>query len=150
MPVVLIFWKLVTSSLYNISITQTSIGGQASDLVYSAIFDSGTSFTYLNDPAYTLIAESVSSFSSESWYLLDFLPFVYLLLVLFLQFNNMVKETRHSSTEVPFDYCYDIRSFISAQILPFSCALCSVILQALTSNLNAVLIKLSRKFPQWL
>lgn len=69
------------SSLYNISITQTSIGGQASDLVYSAIFDSGTSFTYLNDPAYTLIAES---------------------------FNNMVNETRRSTTEVPFDYCYDI------------------------------------------
>lgn len=69
------------SSLYNISITQTSIGGQASDLVYSAIFDSGTSFTYLNDPAYTLIAES---------------------------FNKLVKETRRSSTEVPFDYCYDI------------------------------------------
>ncbi|KAJ6305133.1 hypothetical protein OIU78_020638 [Salix suchowensis] len=73
--------KLVTSSLYNISIAQTIIGGQAGDLVYSAIFDSGTSFTYLNDPAYTLIAES---------------------------FNKLVKETRHSSTDLPFDYCYDM------------------------------------------
>ncbi|KAJ6398285.1 hypothetical protein OIU77_019145 [Salix suchowensis] len=70
-----------SSSLYNISIAQTIIGGQAGDLVYSAVFDSGTSFTYLNDPAYTLIAET---------------------------FNNLVKETRHSSTDLPFDYCYDM------------------------------------------
>ncbi|KAJ6736879.1 ASPARTYL PROTEASES [Salix viminalis] len=70
-----------SSSLYNISIAQTIIGGQAGDLVYSAIFDSGTSFTYLNDPAYTFIAET---------------------------FNKLVKETRHSSTDLPFDYCYDM------------------------------------------
>ncbi|KAJ6682271.1 ASPARTYL PROTEASE FAMILY PROTEIN 1 [Salix koriyanagi] len=70
-----------SSLLYNISIAQTIIGGQAGDLVYSAIFDSGTSFTYLNDPAYTLIAKN---------------------------FNKLVKEMRHSSTDLPFDYCYDI------------------------------------------
>lgn len=44
-----------------------------------------------------------------------------LLLVLFLQFNNMVNETRHSSTEVPFDYCYDIRSFIRTNSPVFVC-----------------------------
>ncbi|MBA0734903.1 hypothetical protein Gogos_018792, partial [Gossypium gossypioides] len=43
---------------YNISITQISVGGKTGDLEFDAIFDSGTSFTYLNDPAYTLISET--------------------------------------------------------------------------------------------
>jgi hypothetical protein len=33
------------------------------DLEFSAIFDTGTSFTYLADPAYTDITESVSKLS---------------------------------------------------------------------------------------
>ncbi|KAK9037936.1 hypothetical protein V6N11_022834 [Hibiscus sabdariffa] len=43
---------------YNVSVTQIKVGGNAGDLEFNAIFDSGTSFTYLNDPAYTLISES--------------------------------------------------------------------------------------------
>jgi hypothetical protein len=53
-----------THPTYNISITKLNVGGRDADLEFSAIFDSGTSFTYLNDPAYTLITTSVSIFRS--------------------------------------------------------------------------------------
>ncbi|CAL5197452.1 unnamed protein product [Lathyrus oleraceus] len=70
---------------YNITITQIIVGGYAADHEFHAIFDSGTSFTYLNDPAYTLISK---------------------------KFNSLVKAVRHSplspDSELPFEYCYDI------------------------------------------
>lgn len=113
--------KLVTSSIYNISVTKISVGGTDADLEFTAVFDSGTSFTYLNDPAYSLISESVSSFSNLPLYLLEFkvLLFAYLLLMVFLQFNNLVTEKRHSSTSnIPFEYCYDIRSIICSEKPP--------------------------------
>ncbi|KAF8011410.1 hypothetical protein BT93_J1888 [Corymbia citriodora subsp. variegata] len=67
---------------YNITLTQINVGGTAQDVEFSAIFDSGTSFTYLNDPAYTFIGET---------------------------FNSMAKEKRHSSdSSIPFEYCYDL------------------------------------------
>ncbi|XVF59833.1 hypothetical protein PTKIN_Ptkin07bG0307200 [Pterospermum kingtungense] len=70
---------------YNVSITQINVGGKAGDLVFNAIFDSGTSFTYLNDPAYTLISES---------------------------FNTSAQGKRHviNSSDFPFEYCYEISS----------------------------------------
>lgn len=49
------------SPTYNISITQINVGGNVSNLEFDAIFDSGTSFTYLNDPAYSLISDKVST-----------------------------------------------------------------------------------------
>ncbi|MBA0581635.1 hypothetical protein Gorai_023810, partial [Gossypium raimondii] len=69
---------------YNISITQISVGGKTGDLEFDAVFDSGTSFTYLNDPAYTLISET---------------------------FNNLALDKRHTSKstdDLPFEYCYDL------------------------------------------
>ncbi|PPD96844.1 hypothetical protein GOBAR_DD06112 [Gossypium barbadense] len=68
---------------YNVSITQVNVGGNTADLDFNAIFDSGTSFTYLNDPAYTLISEN---------------------------FNNFATEKRHTSNSsgLPFEYCYDL------------------------------------------
>ncbi|XVF62229.1 hypothetical protein PTKIN_Ptkin08bG0200600 [Pterospermum kingtungense] len=73
-----------THPTYNVSITQISVGGNAGDLDFNAIFDSGTSFTYLNDPAYTLISES---------------------------FNNLAIEKRYSnSSDLPFEYCYQLSS----------------------------------------
>ncbi|KAF7129898.1 hypothetical protein RHSIM_Rhsim10G0206700 [Rhododendron simsii] len=67
---------------YNVTVTQVSVGDNVTDISFSAIFDSGTSFTYLNDPAYTMISES---------------------------FNSQAKETRHSSnSQIPFEYCYDL------------------------------------------
>ncbi|KAH7519886.1 aspartyl protease family protein 1 isoform X1 [Ziziphus jujuba] len=67
---------------YNITITQITVGGNSADLEFYAIYDSGTSYTYLNDPAYTQITES---------------------------FNMRIKEKRHSNnSDVPFEYCYDL------------------------------------------
>ncbi|KAI4327779.1 hypothetical protein L6164_020202 [Bauhinia variegata] len=67
---------------YNITVTQVIVGGNAADLEFHAIFDTGTSFTYLNDPAYTLFGQS---------------------------FNSMIKEQRHTSdSALPFEYCYDL------------------------------------------
>lgn len=70
---------------YNITITQIIVGDSVADLEFHAIFDSGTSFTYINDPAYTLLGE---------------------------KFNSLVKANRHSSqspdSNIPFEYCYDI------------------------------------------
>ncbi|XP_044496005.1 aspartyl protease family protein 1-like [Mangifera indica] len=70
---------------YNITITNIVVGGSAADLEFTAIFDSGTSFTYLNDPAYTQISES---------------------------FNNMAQEKRFTTqtSDLPFDYCYVLSS----------------------------------------
>lgn len=67
---------------YNITLTQITVGDTAQDVEFSAIFDSGTSFTYLNDPAYTFIGET---------------------------FNSLAQEKRHSSdSSIPFEYCYDL------------------------------------------
>ncbi|KAL2348645.1 hypothetical protein Fmac_002645 [Flemingia macrophylla] len=69
---------------YNITVTQIILGENAADVEFNAIFDSGTSFTYLNDPAYTQIANS---------------------------FGATVKLQRHSSSvsdDLPFEYCYDL------------------------------------------
>ncbi|WCJ32715.1 Eukaryotic aspartyl protease family protein [Euphorbia peplus] len=74
-----------THPTYNISITNINVGGSNAALEFYAIFDSGTSFTYLNDPAYTLITET---------------------------FNNKAKTKRYSSASastsgLPFEYCYE-------------------------------------------
>lgn len=67
---------------YNISITQITVGKNVTDLSFTAIFDSGTSFTYLNDPAYSVITEG---------------------------FNSQAKEKRHPpDSQIPFEYCYDL------------------------------------------
>ncbi|QCD91148.1 aspartyl protease family protein 1-like [Vigna unguiculata] len=73
---------------YNVTVSQINLGGNVADTEFHAIFDSGTSFTYLNDPAYTQITNS---------------------------FNSVVKLQRHSSSssssdELPFEYCYDLSS----------------------------------------
>ncbi|XP_059645302.1 aspartyl protease family protein 1-like isoform X2 [Cornus florida] len=67
---------------YNISMTQILVGESVINLNFSAIFDSGTSFTYLNDPAYTAISES---------------------------FNSQAQQKRLSSdSRIPFEYCYEL------------------------------------------
>lgn len=48
------------SQTYNISLTGITVGNKNVDVDFTAIFDSGTSFTYLNDPAYKVITENVS------------------------------------------------------------------------------------------
>ncbi|KAH7848268.1 hypothetical protein Vadar_000342 [Vaccinium darrowii] len=67
---------------YNVTVTKVSVGNNVTNISFSALFDSGTSFTNLNDPAYTIISE---------------------------MFDSQAKETRHSSSDsqIPFEYCYD-------------------------------------------
>lgn len=77
---------------YNVTVTQVSVGDNVTDISFSTIFDSGTSFTNLNDPAYTMISES---------------------------FNSQAKETRHSSnSQIPFEYCYDLSANQSSFEIP--------------------------------
>ncbi|XP_073005150.1 aspartyl protease family protein 1-like [Typha latifolia] len=67
---------------YNISITGARVGNSSISAEFSAIVDSGTSFTYLTDPVYTQLTDS---------------------------FNSQVQESRHESdSSIPFDYCYDL------------------------------------------
>ncbi|XP_041016833.1 aspartyl protease family protein 1-like isoform X1 [Juglans microcarpa x Juglans regia] len=77
---------------YNISITRITVGSNSSELEFSAIFDSGTAFTHLSDPAYTFISES---------------------------FNSKVEEKRNSPDSViPFEYCYELRANQSTFKIP--------------------------------
>ncbi|CAK9180227.1 unnamed protein product [Ilex paraguariensis] len=77
-----IFLNPTTSPTYNISVTQITVEKNVTDLNFNAIFDSGTSFTYLNDPIYTVISE---------------------------KFNSATKDKRHPpDSSLPFEYCYDL------------------------------------------
>ncbi|KAL8553776.1 hypothetical protein ACS0TY_002167 [Phlomoides rotata] len=65
---------------YNVTVTQIALEKNVTDLEFSVIFDSGTSFTYLTDPSYSVIAEG---------------------------FNSQVTEPRYQpETRIIFDYCY--------------------------------------------
>ncbi|KAE9450287.1 hypothetical protein C3L33_17817, partial [Rhododendron williamsianum] len=46
------------SQTYNITVSQARVGTTLVDLDLTALFDSGTSFTYLVDPAYSWFSES--------------------------------------------------------------------------------------------
>ncbi|XP_059623429.1 aspartyl protease family protein 1-like [Cornus florida] len=67
---------------YNISVTQIIMENKTTNLSFDAIFDSGTSFTYLNNPAYAEISES---------------------------FNSYIRDKRDTSnSSLPFEYCYEL------------------------------------------
>ncbi|KAM3392745.1 hypothetical protein ACQJBY_013742 [Aegilops geniculata] len=69
---------------YAITITGIVVGNNLMDLEVSTIFDTGTSFTYLADPAYTYITDG---------------------------FHNQVQANRHAAdSRIPFEYCYDLSS----------------------------------------
>ncbi|PNT60757.1 hypothetical protein BRADI_5g04050v3 [Brachypodium distachyon] len=69
---------------YAITITGITVGTEPMDLEFSTIFDTGTTFTYLADPAYTYITQS---------------------------FHTQVRANRHAAdTRIPFEYCYDLSS----------------------------------------
>ncbi|KAJ1693053.1 hypothetical protein LUZ63_009751 [Rhynchospora breviuscula] len=81
------------ADLYNISLTGFSVGNSSYTSSFSAIVDSGTSFTYLADPMYTDI---VTSFTSQ------------------------VEETRGSelSAAASFEYCYLLSSGQTSAKIP--------------------------------
>lgn len=67
---------------YNISITTINVGDKSLPVEFTAVVDSGTSFTYLNDPAYTELATN---------------------------FNSQIREKRANlSDSLPFEYCYGL------------------------------------------
>ncbi|KAK4393891.1 Aspartyl protease family protein 1 [Sesamum angolense] len=46
---------------YNVNVTQVRVGTTVLDYEFTALFDSGTSFTYLVDPFYTMLSDSFKS-----------------------------------------------------------------------------------------
>ncbi|KAJ1256026.1 hypothetical protein BS78_K104300 [Paspalum vaginatum] len=69
---------------YAITINGVTIGNNPTDLDFIAIFDTGTSFTYLADPAYSYITQS---------------------------FHAQVQANRHAAdSRIPFEFCYDLSS----------------------------------------
>ncbi|CAN6205181.1 unnamed protein product [Urochloa humidicola] len=69
---------------YNISITGAMVGSKSIDAKFSAIVDSGTSFTALSDPMYTEITSS---------------------------FNSQVQDKPSQlNSSLPFEFCYSVSS----------------------------------------
>ncbi|KAM7516098.1 hypothetical protein LguiA_005681 [Lonicera macranthoides] len=77
---------------YNISVTQVRVGTTLVDLDFTALFDSGTSFTYLIDTVYTRLTESFHSQARDKQ-----LP---------------------SDPRIPFEYCYDMSSESNTSLIP--------------------------------
>ncbi|KAJ4913855.1 hypothetical protein Rs2_08476 [Raphanus sativus] len=77
---------------YNITVTRVRVGTTLIDDEFTALFDTGTSFTYLVDPMYTSVSES---------------------------FHSQAQDKRHSpDPRIPFDYCYDMSSEANASLIP--------------------------------
>ncbi|KAF5190752.1 aspartyl protease family protein 1-like [Thalictrum thalictroides] len=77
---------------YNITVTQIRVGSSLIDTQFSALFDSGTSFTYMLDPVYTQLSES---------------------------FNLHTQDSRlHFDTRLPFEYCYKMSSDANSSLIP--------------------------------
>lgn len=76
---------------------------------FTALFDSGTSFTYLVDPTYSRLSKSVSDkicFHVARSYL----KIKVTIEVFMLQFHSQVEDRRRpSDSRIPFEYCYDMR-----------------------------------------
>ncbi|XP_042508345.1 aspartyl protease family protein 1-like [Macadamia integrifolia] len=78
--------------MYNISVTQMRVGTSLIDTDFSALFDSGTSFTYLVDPAYTRISKN---------------------------FDLQAKDRRRPpDPRIPFEYCYDMSPGANSSLIP--------------------------------
>ncbi|XP_062178979.1 aspartyl protease family protein 1-like [Phragmites australis] len=74
-----------THPTYNVSFTSINAGSKSVQVEFAAVMDSGTSFTYLNDPEYTELATNV---------------------------NSQIRERRanfsDSAGSIPFEYCYEL------------------------------------------
>ncbi|KAK6129414.1 hypothetical protein DH2020_036846 [Rehmannia glutinosa] len=78
---------------YNITVTQVAVENNVTDIEFTAIFDSGTSFTYLNNPAYSVIVESFHS--------------------------QITNEPRYQpTTRIIFDYCYALSATQDSYTVP--------------------------------
>ncbi|CAK9187626.1 unnamed protein product [Ilex paraguariensis] len=80
------------SPTYNIAVTQIRVGTTLIDLDFTALFDSGTSFTYLVDPPYTRLSESFHSQAQD--------------------------KQRTPDPRIPFEYCYDMSPDANTSLIP--------------------------------
>lgn len=109
--IILLACFLSFSQTYNVTVTQIALEKNVTDLEFSVIFDSGTSFTYLNDPSFSVIAEGVSftyntTSSQRSWIFIHLISSCAC-----VQFNSQVAEPRYEpETKIIFDYCYALGS----------------------------------------
>ncbi|KAL4368618.1 hypothetical protein GQ457_05G012110 [Hibiscus cannabinus] len=77
---------------YNITVTQIWVGTTLIDGGFTALFDSGTSFTYLVNPTYSNLA---------------------------LNFHSQVQDNRRPpDSRIPFEYCYDMSPDANASLIP--------------------------------
>ncbi|XP_057962661.1 aspartyl protease family protein 1 isoform X2 [Malania oleifera] len=77
---------------YNITVTQIRVGTTLIDLDFTALFDSGTSFTYLVDPLYARFSES---------------------------FHSQAQDRRRApDPRIPFEYCYDMSPDANTSLIP--------------------------------
>lgn len=86
------------------------MGGKANNVEFTAIFDSGTSFTYLNEPAYSIISKQVSLSAVSTlgkWHMVSWdLLYLYMAIV---QMNAGMKLKRFTTDpDFPFEYCYEL------------------------------------------
>ncbi|CAH9105829.1 unnamed protein product [Cuscuta europaea] len=67
---------------YNITIAQVQVGTDIIDYEFASLFDTGTSFTYLDDPPYTKLSQS---------------------------FDSQTQDRRFEFDQrIPFEYCYEM------------------------------------------
>ncbi|KAH6784590.1 Eukaryotic aspartyl protease family protein [Perilla frutescens var. hirtella] len=77
---------------YNVNVTQVRVGTLVLNSEFSALFDSGTSFTYLADPFYTMLSDS---------------------------FHLQIRDLqRPPDLRVPFEYCYVMSPNTSTSLIP--------------------------------
>ncbi|KAF5738106.1 aspartic proteinase-like protein 1-like isoform X2 [Tripterygium wilfordii] len=77
---------------YNITMIQIRVGTTLIDVDLTALFDSGTSFTYLVDPTYTSLAEN---------------------------FHSQTRDRRRPlDSRIPFEYCYYMSPDANSSLIP--------------------------------
>ncbi|KAI3451400.1 hypothetical protein Pfo_008065 [Paulownia fortunei] len=77
---------------YNVNVTEVRVGTTVIDSEFTALFDSGTSFTYLVDPPYTMLSDS---------------------------FHSHVRDKRRPpDPRIPFEYCYIMSPNTSTSLIP--------------------------------
>ncbi|KAJ6916576.1 aspartyl protease family protein 1-like [Populus alba x Populus x berolinensis] len=83
---------------YNVTVTQARVGTMLIDVEFTALFDSGTSFTYMVDPA--IQGSRRNSYAP-------------------LQFHSLARDKWHPpDPRIPFEYCYDMSPDANASLVP--------------------------------
>ncbi|XP_050230317.1 aspartyl protease family protein 1 [Mercurialis annua] len=77
---------------YNISVTQVRVGTALIDVNFTALFDSGTSFTYLIDPTYAKVSGNFHAQAQD--------------------------KRRPPDPRIPFEYCYDMSPGENSSFIP--------------------------------